>query len=97
MSYRISYGPKTPIKYRSPKPVRKKLALLTAIAAVLILTVIAFPAQAQALKHKLLPWTTPESKAAISTMLADIEAGVSYEDAIAAFCAEIIRNATDAG
>lgn len=97
MSYRISYGPKTPIKYQLPRPVNKKFVMLTAIAAILILAVIAFPTQAQALKHKLLPWTTPESKAAISTMLTDIEQGVSYEDAITAFCAEIIRNATDAG
>ena len=94
MSYRISYGPKTPKKYYKNKKANK-LPLYAAVAGILITVMIAFPAQVQTLKHKLLPWTTPESKAAITAMLADIEDGVSYEEAITAFCREIINGAID--
>lgn len=97
MSYRISYGPKTPKRYYRPKLRKMPLILSAAVLCSMFIINICFPAQTQAIKHKLLPWTTPESKAAISTMLNDIQEGASYEDAITAFCREILNGVPDAG
>ncbi len=91
MSYRITYGPKVPKKYYKRKMSKRPLLFLGVAAAAVIAAAILFPTQAQRIKYKLMPWTTPESKAAISAMLTDIEGGASYSDAIAAFCRDILN------
>ncbi len=97
MSYRISYGSKTPKKYYKPKLRKTPLIISAALLCGIFIIHICFPVQTQEIKYKLFPWTTPESKVAINTMLTDIQEGASYEEAITAFCREILSGVQDAG
>ncbi len=91
MSYRITYGSKTPKKYRTKKQTPKFLMLTAAIIIGGVGISHVFPNQMIQIRHALLPWTTPQSQAAIQTMITDMQHGTSCGDAITTFCTNIIH------
>ncbi len=91
MSYTIRYGP---VNTNSCK---KKSGWFGIIGAVLILTVCLLavswylPQQARQFREALLPWTRSEVLSAFSEFRRDVIEGEPFNDALTAFCRDIIH------
>lgn len=94
MSYQIRYGDAQPPSERCRAKSKKsylQLALFLLLAAVLFQAV--FPAQASSVRQALFPALTDETAAAFQEMVANVRSGTGFEEAVTAFCREIIEDA----
>ena len=89
LSYTIHYGPKkkSGIVQRQ-KPVGVIVAGIILSAAALFSW--ARPAQAEALRLRLFPWTSPEVKAAVNRFTADVSQGQPIKEAFGTLLLEIV-------
>lgn len=91
MSYSICYEPDR------TRPVRKKRPYFGLVGAVVIILICAtaigwtIPQQAKQFVQALLPWTRNEVIAALSELRSDVIEGKPINDAVTAFCLEIIH------
>lgn len=94
MGYRIQYNPEENKKYPSKltSDVRQRWLIGIAIAVMLTLGLAGLN-KGQTLKTWLLPGDPEVTEAALSSMVENIRSGESVEDAVTAFCLEIMENA----
>ena len=95
MSYRIEYGTAVPLKYQRKK--RKSHArTLTALSGLLFALAVGqfWPEGRQVLRRYLLPGEPSATEWAFSQMMSDLTHGIALEDAVVAFCQQIIDNGT---
>ncbi len=93
MSYSIHYGPDRP---RSAPKKRSHFGLVGAVLVIMVCAVAvgwALPGQAEQFKQALLPWTRSEVRTAFADLREDVREGQSLQDALTAFCLEIIHDA----
>lgn len=93
MSYRIQYSSGNKKKYPVKTPLSKKAKGLIAAGAAAVLLMLCSMNYGQVIKSLLLPGDPDVTAAALSAMIADIQAGGKLADAVSAFCLEIIENA----
>ena len=91
MSYRIEYGTAIPRKFRVKRP-KSHIRTLTAIGIFLfVLTVRAFwPEGRNYLGTLLLPGKPSATEQAYSDMLSELVRGIPMEEAMVAFCQQIV-------
>ena len=91
MSYRIEYGPAVPVKYQ-PKKRPSHLRMLTALFILLFALAVGelWPDGHNVLRKIFLPGTPSVTEAAFSAMVGDLTNGVELEEAMLAFCRQII-------
>ena len=91
MGYRIDYGQPFDKKYPMPDR-RSRLPWMVCIALLLfaLLTNLFWPEGRAVLAEFLIPGDAAVTSAAFSDMVADVRAGVTVSDALAAFCREIL-------
>lgn len=95
MGYRIEYGPAAAPRRRRFKP-QLRLQILTAVVLILFTLGVkkGWPEGAGKLREFLLPSDTAlASQEAMQTFLTSLESGHSLDDALTAFCREIVANA----
>lgn len=94
MAYQINYGAPQPKEYK--RGLRKTRVKLVAVGVLFLLVLgirLVFPGTGKKLREFLLPGMTGETVAAFQVMVEDVRTGTSFEDAVTAFCREIIANA----
>ena len=91
MSYRIVYGGAPSVEYRMPRG-RKYIRTMTALTMMLFaLAVGRFWPQGKAmLQEFLLPGEPTVTEVAFSGLVRDLSQGIKLEEAMAAFCQQII-------
>lgn len=98
MGYRIDYGQPSDRKYPLPSGKSRLPALISAALALFaLLTNLYWPAGREALKALLIPGDADITLEAFSEMLNTVREGEDVQDAVAAFCREILDNGTDPG
>lgn len=92
MAYRIDYGGSPPIS----KP-QSRLRLRTMTAAFFLLFVLLvrsrWPDGTEKLRHALLPGTQRETQTAFDTLLGDLRTGQPLQEALHAFCQQLVDDA----
>ena len=93
MSYQIVYGGAPAVEYRISRG-RRYIRIMTALAMMLFaLAVGRFWPQGKAmLQEFLLPGEPTVTEQAFSGLVSDLGRGIKLEDAMAAFCQQIIDN-----
>lgn len=91
MAYRINYTPEDTKRYPHPQssrdiPWKKYCTLFLILVCTLYLKLCGIP-------DFLIPGDAEVTKQATQTMIADIKAGEPLDDAVTAFCIEIIHSA----
>ena len=91
MSYRIIYGETTPMKYRKPRG-QNYPRTLTALCLILFALAVGryWPRGQQLLREFLLPGTPTVTEQAFSELVSDLTQGIRLEEAMTAFCQQII-------
>jgi len=94
MGYRIMYSPEDKGKY--PMKVKKKDSKKWLVAAMAVLA-ISLGIRKFEYKEKAIEWLLPgdpgTTKAALSTMLEELRSGEGLQEAVTAFCREILNEA----
>jgi hypothetical protein len=93
MSYRIDYAVSAPKGFGRKARSGRPRVLAAVIAACLLLSCLAFPEEAEALRRALFPWTLSQVRQALADMTAQLRSGDTLRDAVTAFCQEILREA----
>ena len=96
MSYRIEYGTAVPVKFQEKKR-KSHVRILTALFILLfVLGVGEFWADGkQVLQKFLLPGEPSVTEQAFSDMVSDLTDGAALEEAMVAFCHQILDNGKD--
>ncbi len=92
MSYSIRYGPDRP---RSAPKKRSYFGLVGVVLVIMVCAVAigwSIPQQAEQFKQALLPWTRSEVRAAFADLQENVREGQPLQDALTAFCLEIIHD-----
>lgn len=94
MGYYIQYG-KTIVKTAVQTPLTKKKYNLTFVVALLVSTILSYTAYSykDVLQEYILPGDASVTASALDTLIEDIRQGERIEDAVTAFCLEIIDHA----
>ena len=93
MGYRIQYGAKIPGEKQLERNGHAKTAgLLIALLLLLSGIRIFFPGSVQELQAVLLPGFDENAQAAFSFMVEDVRQGTDLQQAVSAFCQEIMEN-----
>ena len=94
MGYRIEYGSGSAVTY-SDKKLRSRRMQLTACFFLLFCTVASsvWPSQWRRAKDYLIPGNPAVTKAAFSGMTEQLRLGENLEDAVVAFCREVVDGA----
>lgn len=97
MGYRIEYGSGEAVTYLEPKSRGNRL-LLTGCFFLLFCAVASsvWPGQWQRAKDYLIPGDPAVTKAAFSGMTGQLRLGETLEDAVVAFCREVVDGADPA-
>lgn len=94
MGYQINYGGPEPGKYKhGMNKSRVKLVAAGILLSLALGVRLVIPGTGQRLREFLLPGMTEETVTAFQVMVEDMRTGTSFEDAVTAFCREIIANA----
>ena len=95
MSYRIEYGTAVPVKFQQ-KERKTHVRTLTALCILLFALGVRefWPDGRQVLQKYLLPGEPTVTEQAFSTMVSDLTGGSSLEEAMLAFCQEILAHGT---
>ena len=93
MSYRIEYGTAVPVKFQQKKR-ESHVRILTALCILLFALGVGkfWPDGRQVLQQFLLPGEPSVTEQAFSNMVSDLAEGVSMEDAMVAFCQQILNH-----
>lgn len=94
MSYRIVYGPDRQ-KPKQRIDFRRHIPMFVGIMALCLAVLLHFTGAAAGFKQFLLPGDAAVTEAALEAMIAEIQSGESFTDAVTAFCVEIVENAGD--
>ena len=91
MSYRIVYGGSTPAQY-PPTRSKKHLQLMTAVFVMLFALAVGqfWPRGREVLRNFLLPGEPTVTEQAFSELVSDLSQGIKLEEAMGAFCQQII-------
>lgn len=88
VGYRIEYG-QTAVKIQTVDRKKKRFPV-AAIAALMLLAALMIPKSREVVRDLILPGDGMVTAAAIETLVDDLRAGESLEDAVTVFCQEII-------
>ena len=96
MSYRIEYGTAVPLKYQSKKR-KSHFRTLTALCILLFAFAVGefWPDGRLVLRRYFLPGEPSVTEQAFSRMISDLTEGVALEDAMVAFCQQIIDHGAE--
>lgn len=92
MSYSIRYDSDNPNFKQQKKPI---FGLIGAILVIMVCATAigwAIPQQVKQFKETLMPWKRAEVQAAFSELQDELRQGQPFEDAVTAFCLEIIHD-----
>ena len=91
MSYRIEYGTAVPLRFQKRR-VKGHVRSLTALCLLLFALAVGelWPDGRQVLQRVFLPGEPSVTEQAFSSMVSGLTAGVPLEDAVVAFCQQII-------
>lgn len=92
MGYQIMYSPEDNHKYPTIKSRRKHRWLIPVVISVALFISAGIPKVRNHLEYLLIPGDTQITKAAFSAMLEQIKTGEPINEAVTAFCREIIEN-----
>ena len=98
MSYRIEYGSAVPVRFQEKKR-KSHLRVLTALFMLLFALGVGqfWPEGQRMLRDFLLPGEPTVTEQAFSGMIEHLTGGVPLEEAMAAFCQQIIDHGTGEG
>ena len=92
MAYKILYSPEDARKYPISRVEGKGKWLRCTLVCIALCSLLSVPKVRIALEKWLIPGDVDGTKTALSTMLEQIRTGEPIEEAVSAFCREIIYN-----
>ena len=96
MSYQISYNPEDNHKYPICRKLKRGMWLRWGIVFLVLLGLAGAPKVRCKMESLLIPGDAQVTKNAFSFMLEQIQTGEPIEEAVSAFCREIIKNGNQA-
>lgn len=90
MGYQIMYSPEDNHKYPAYKPKSKNRWLFPVVITIALLVAAGIPNVRNSLERWLIPGDAQVTKAAFSAMLDQLRTGEPIDEAVTAFCREII-------
>ena len=94
MSYKIVYGDQCQVK-EGKKRSFGLLGVVFVFALWMAVFSFFFPKQACNFREKFFPFTSPVTKEAFSNLTEELRGGIPFEEAVQAFCMELIYGAEE--